>query len=86
MTMRTNMSKNKDKNSEIPISIVVVGDSHCGKTQLINKFQNFNFSKVRLFHFFVPSILPLPIKVDKKAHYLLRCHEIIQAPSTNSIE
>ena len=60
------MSKNKDKNSEIPISIVVVGDSHCGKTQLINKFQNFNFSKVRLFHFFVPSILPLPIKVDKK--------------------
>ena len=28
------------------ISIVVVGDSQCGKTQLINRFQNFKFSKV----------------------------------------
>jgi len=36
------MSPNKDPE----LSIVVVGDSQCGKTQLINKFQNFNFSKV----------------------------------------
>ena len=36
------MSPNKD----LELSIVVVGDSQCGKTQLINKFQNFNFSKV----------------------------------------
>ena len=40
--MRKN--NNCDKNSEI--SIVVVGDSRSGKTQLINKFQNFQFSKV----------------------------------------
>ena len=37
------MSPNKDSE----LSIVVVGDSQCGKTQLINKFQNFNFSKVK---------------------------------------
>ena len=37
-------NNNCDKNSEI--SIVVVGDSRSGKTQLINKFQNFQFSKV----------------------------------------
>ena len=37
------MSPNKD----LELSIVVVGDSQCGKTQLINKFQNFNFSKVK---------------------------------------
>ena len=54
MTMTTNMSRNK--NSEISISIVVVGDSQCGKTQLINKFQNFNFSKVRLFQSLVTFI------------------------------
>jgi len=36
------MSPTKD----LELSIVVVGDSRCGKTQLINKFQNFNFCKV----------------------------------------
>ena len=47
--MRKN--NNCDKNSEI--SIVVVGDSRSGKTQLINKFQNFQFSKVNNLKFYL---------------------------------
>lgn len=39
--------ENSQRMSEkFEISIVVVGDSQCGKTQLINRFQNFKFSKV----------------------------------------
>ena len=30
------------------ISVVAVGDSQCGKTQLINRFANGSFSEVRL--------------------------------------
>ena len=30
-----------------PISVVVVGDYQCGKTQLINRFSKGEFSKVR---------------------------------------
>ena len=33
------------------ISLVVVGDSQCGKTQLINNFTNVSFSTVRIWSF-----------------------------------
>ena len=32
------------------VSIVIVGDSKCGKTQLINRFANGCFSEVRIFY------------------------------------
>ena len=35
------------ENKKFEISIVVVGDSRCGKTQLINRFTNSKFSKVK---------------------------------------
>ena len=53
-------NNNCDKNSEI--SIVVVGDSQSGKTQLINKFQNFQFSKVNNLIF---SIIHFPFPAKK---------------------
>ena len=37
----------KSISDKIPeISVVIVGDSQCGKTQLINRFANKSFSKV----------------------------------------
>ena len=41
------MRMSKSISDKIPeISIVIVGDSQCGKTQLINRFANKSFSKV----------------------------------------
>ena len=38
------------------ISVVVVGDSESGKTQLINRFSGEKFSNVRYFIFFNTSL------------------------------
>ena len=66
-------NNNCDKNSEI--SIVVVGESQSGKTQLINKFQNFQFSKVIILIFCVIHFL-LPekkcIQFSKKCPFKFR--------------
>ena len=51
LDIKMRKNNNCDKNSEI--SIVVVGDSRSGKTQLINKFQNFQFSKVNNLKFYL---------------------------------